>query len=83
MVSAAAELEAGPRGRGLAARAAGALGTARRAARRWMALPLGLYRAVPAVAGSGLLSAAAGLRFGVWAGLAAAGVFCLLLDARL
>ena len=53
------------------------------AARRWLALPLAGSRYVPALAGSGLLSAAAGLRFGLWAGLAAAGVFCLLLDARL
>jgi hypothetical protein len=42
-----------------------------------------LHAAVPAVTGAGLVSAAAALRFGLWAGLAVAGVFCLRFDARM
>ncbi len=43
----------------------------------------GMQRAVPAVAGAGLISAGIGLRFGAWAGLIVAGAFCLRLDSRL
>lgn len=39
--------------------------------------------AVPGLAGMALISASAGLRFGVWAGLGVAGIFCLRIDARL
>jgi len=42
-----------------------------------------LTLSVPAVAGAGLVSAGVALRFGVWAGLIVAGVFCLRLDARI
>lgn len=42
-----------------------------------------LHAAVPGFAGAALVSAAAGLRFGLWAGLLAAGVFALRLDSRL
>jgi hypothetical protein len=39
--------------------------------------------AVPGLAGAGLCSAALAVRFGVWAGLLAAGLFCLRADSRL
>jgi hypothetical protein len=39
--------------------------------------------ALPGLAGVGLISAGTALRFGVWAGLLVAGVFCLRLDSRI
>jgi hypothetical protein len=42
-----------------------------------------VHLAAPGLAGAALVSAAAGMRFGTWAGLLAAGLFCLRLDARL
>jgi hypothetical protein len=42
-----------------------------------------LHLAAPGVIGAGLISAGVALRFGVWAGLLAAGVFCLRFDSRM
>jgi hypothetical protein len=42
-----------------------------------------VHLAAPGLAGAALISAAAGMRFGTWAGLLAAGVFCLRVDSRL
>jgi len=39
--------------------------------------------ALPGLAGIALVSSAAGLRLGLWAGLGAAGVFLLRIDSRL
>lgn len=41
------------------------------------------HKFAPAAIGVGLISAAAALKFGVWAGLAVSGYFWLRLDARL
>ena len=42
-----------------------------------------VHVALPGVAGAGLVSAALAMRFGIWAGLLAAGLFCLRLDSRI
>lgn len=42
-----------------------------------------VHAAVPGLAGAGLVSAAIAVRFGVWAGLLAGGVFLLRIDSRL
>jgi hypothetical protein len=42
-----------------------------------------LHAALPGLTGAVLISTAAGMRFGAWAGLLAAGIFALRLDARL
>jgi len=42
-----------------------------------------VHLALPGVAGAGLVSAGLAMRFGIWAGLICAGLFCLRADARL
>jgi hypothetical protein len=42
-----------------------------------------LHLAVPALTGAGLVSAGLALRFGIWAGLTAGGLFCLIFDHRM
>lgn len=38
---------------------------------------------LPGLTGAALISAAAAMRFGIWAGLAVAGAFCLRIDSRM
>lgn len=64
--------------RGTAVKAAMRGAGAVRKAREWR-----LHAAFPGIAGAGLVSAGFGLRFGVWAGLLAAGAFLLRVDSRL
>jgi|SRR5215831_2196977 len=56
-------------------------------AREWLAprvARVAEYRlALPGIAGAGLISAGIALRFGVWAGLIAGGLFCLRIDSRI
>lgn len=47
-------------------------------ARKWK-----VTLAAPGIAGIGLVSASAGLKFGLWAGLGMAGLFLLRIDSRL
>jgi len=54
-----------------------------RSAHAWLLVKEWNVRAVPGLAGAGLIAAAAAIRFGIWAGLAVGGVFLLRIDSRI
>jgi hypothetical protein len=83
-----AQLDAGARARRrgqVRARAHNWTAAGRATVRTWTARARGwrLHLAAPGVAGAGLVSAGLALRFGIWAGLICAGLFCLRFDNRM